>query len=137
MEPVDPDRLDLAREFYARPNGPHGVELQKLLMKLRWDSPTEQFIAVQTEIGGAWYLARITGPRPLPLEVYIDCPLSTAAEASWAVFRKRWEGFTGQVLTIFCLVFVISFFCTSFVNIGFPLYNIKKILSIFAGSFQK
>ena len=35
-----------------------------------------------------------------PLDVYVDCPLASADQASWAVFRKRWESRTGVTLDL-------------------------------------
>ena len=100
MDAIDPSNLDLAREFRARPGGPHSADLQKLLMRLRWDCPTSQYLAVQTVTGGPWYLAQMKGPRGTPIDVYTACALESADDAMWAVFRKRWEAKTGQPLVL-------------------------------------
>lgn len=100
MHKVDASRLDLAREFRARPFGPHGSELQKLLKILRWDAIEDRIIAVQPQRGGAWQLARSTGPKGHPIEIFDGPGYATQAEAQWAIFRRRWERHTGQALRL-------------------------------------
>jgi N,N-dimethylformamidase len=100
MHKVDASRLDLAREFRARPFGPHGSELQKLLKILRWDPIEDRIIAVQPQRGGAWQLARSTGPKGHPIEIFDGPGYATQAEAQWAIFRRRWERHTGQALRL-------------------------------------
>src|SRR5438045_1140741 len=100
MHRVDPSRLDLAREFKANPLGPHGAELQKLLKLLRWEAIDNRFFAVQTEHDGPWFLARSTGPKGHPIEIFRTHPYRAVAEVQWAVFRKRWEKHTGERLEL-------------------------------------
>jgi hypothetical protein len=100
MHRVDASRLDLARQFRARPFGPHGSELQKLLKILRWEPIEDRIIAVQQQRGGAWQLARSTGPKGHPIEIFDGPGYATQAEAQWAIFRRRWERHTGQVLCL-------------------------------------
>jgi N,N-dimethylformamidase len=100
MHKVDPSRLDLARQFREKPFGPHGSELQKLLKILRWDPIDDRIIAVQPRRGGPWQLARSTGPKGHPVEIFEGPGYSSAADAQWAIFRRRWERHTGQALRL-------------------------------------
>ena len=100
MHRVDPSRLDLAREFKSNPTGPHSPELQKLLKLLRWEPLAGRFVVVQPRRDGPWYLARTTGPKGHPLEIFYAHGYMTLAEAHWALFRKRWEQHTGQALVL-------------------------------------
>ena len=100
MHKPDASRLDLARQFRDRPFGPHGSELQKLLKLLRWDPIDDRIIAVQTHRGAAWQLARSTGPKGHPIEIFEGPGFATPAEAQWAIFRRRWERHTGQPLSL-------------------------------------
>lgn len=100
MHAVDPARLDLAREYKANPIGPHSPELQKLLKLLRWEPVAGRFLVVRPRHDGLWYLARTTGPKGHPLEIFYHHGYATQPEAHWALFRKRWEQHTGQVLIL-------------------------------------
>ncbi|MBV9521741.1 MAG: LamG domain-containing protein, partial [Alphaproteobacteria bacterium] len=100
MHRVDPARLDLAREFKERPLGPYSADLQKLLKLLRWEAVEDRFLAVQPEHEGPWFLARTTGTKGRPIEIFRSRPYPTMAEAHWAVFRKRWEKHTGVALIL-------------------------------------
>jgi N,N-dimethylformamidase len=100
MHKIDASRLDLARQFRDNPLGPHGSELQKLLKIFRWDPVEDRIIAVQPQRGGRWQLARSTGPKGHPVELFEGPGYATPADAQWAIFRKRWERHTGQALTL-------------------------------------
>jgi len=100
MHAVDPSRQDLAREYKANPIGPHSPELQKLLKLLRWEPVAGRFLVVRPRHDGLWYLARTTGPKGHPLEIFNRHGYSTLPEAHWALFRKRWEQHTGQALIL-------------------------------------
>ena len=77
MHQIDPARLDLAREFKASPLGPHSPDLQKLLKILRWDPIEGSVVAVQLEPGGLWHLARLTGPKGHPIELFREQTYAT------------------------------------------------------------
>jgi N,N-dimethylformamidase len=100
MHRIDPSRLDLAREFKHNPTGPHSPELQKVLKLLRWEPLAGRFVVVQPRRDGPWYLARTTGPKGHPLDIFRAQGFNTLAEAHWALFRKRWEQHTGQALVL-------------------------------------
>jgi N,N-dimethylformamidase len=100
MHEVDESRIDLAREYRANPLGPHSSDLQKLLKILRWEPFEDRIIAVQPQRNGPWHLARSTGRKGSPIEVFDGTTYATNPEAQWAIFRKRWERHTGQPLTL-------------------------------------
>ncbi|MBT6276539.1 MAG: hypothetical protein HOI95_20690, partial [Chromatiales bacterium] len=100
MRPVDPSRLDLAREFRADPLGAHSAELEDLLRIMRWMPATGRFLSVQPEAGGAWYLAYCGGGKGTSLDIYADSPYQSQSDAAWAVFRMRWEALCGEVLQL-------------------------------------
>ncbi len=100
MHRVDPSRRDLAREYKANPTGPHSPDLQKLLKLIRWEPIDERFIIVRPKPDGLWYLARTTGPKGHPIEIFYSHGYATQTEANWAMFRKRWERHTGEVLIL-------------------------------------
>ena len=100
MHAVDPSRHDLAREYKANTVGPHSPDLQKLLKLLRWEPIAGRFIVVRPRHEGPWYLARATGPKGRPMEIFYQRGYDTQPEAHWALFRKRWEQHTGQPLIL-------------------------------------
>ena len=100
MHQIDPSRLDLAREFKAKPLGPHSPDLQKLLKIMRWDPVEGRRVALQPEPGGPWYVARLTGPKGHPIELFRQRAYATLPEAWWTLFRQRWEDHTGQTLAV-------------------------------------
>ena len=100
MHRVDSERLDLAREFKANPIGPHSPDLQKLLKLLRWNEITDRYVVIQPRHGEPYYLARTTGPKGHPIEIFRGQRFDTLPEANWALFCKRWEQQTGQPLTL-------------------------------------
>jgi N,N-dimethylformamidase len=100
MHRVDPSRLDLAREFKHNPTGPHSPALQQLLKLLRWEPLANRFVIVRPRHDGPWYLARTTGPKGHPLEIFFSHGYDTLAQAHWALFRARWQQHTGQPLVL-------------------------------------
>lgn len=100
MHRVDPERLDLAREFKTNPTGPHSPDLQKVLKLLRWGTLSDRFLVVRPRHEGPWFLARTTGPKGHPIEIFRSRGFATQAEAHWALFRQRWQQQTGQALVL-------------------------------------
>jgi N,N-dimethylformamidase len=100
MHRVDAGRLDLAAEFKRNPVGPHSVELQHLLKLLRWEPIEDRFIVVQPRQGGPFHLARTTGGKGHPMEIFRGRAYPTLGAAHWALFRKRWEIHTGAPLIL-------------------------------------
>ena len=67
---------------------------------LRWEPLADRFVVVRPRQEGPWYLARTTGPKGHPLEIFTSYGYATLAQAHWALFRKRWEQHTGQPLVL-------------------------------------
>lgn len=99
MLSVDATRIDLAREFRANPAGPHSTDLQQLLKLLRWEPVVGRYLVVQPEPEGPYYLARTTGLKGNPMELF-PSTYSTLDEAYWALFRQRWEQHTEKPLIL-------------------------------------
>lgn len=97
---VDPQRLDLAAEFRRAPRGPHSDELQRVLHRMRWQSPGGRHALVAIEPGRRWMLARIPAGRDEPIETFPDTVFTDTAEAEWLVFRLRWRELTGHELPV-------------------------------------
>jgi len=95
----DPERLDLAREFKARPFGEHSPDLQYLLNLMRSREVHGRYVLVMTRPHAQWTLARLTdnnlGP-PLLTNVSFD----SLEAAEWAVFKLRWEALAGRPLEL-------------------------------------
>ncbi|MEM7250261.1 MAG: N,N-dimethylformamidase beta subunit family domain-containing protein [Pseudomonadota bacterium] len=100
MDTVDPDNLDIAAEFKARPFGPHSPALDKTLKLMRWAPATERYLAVQLDYGGEYFLARANGPKNHSLTIYTSVAYASAESAQWIIFRKRWEAATGVALQL-------------------------------------
>jgi hypothetical protein len=95
MYRIDPARADLAREYKARPNGPHSAELQKVLLILRWGGTRGKSVILCTKPDREWRLAKFGPKRGTPMQEYGPTHRS-AKEASWACFRARWLEITGR-----------------------------------------
>ncbi|WP_448956268.1 N,N-dimethylformamidase beta subunit family domain-containing protein [Labrys neptuniae] len=97
MYEIDPSRLDLAREFRARPLGPHSAELQAVLLRMRAMPITGKYCLIVAKPQARWLLARMTGeplrPEPVPGHVF-----TSIAEAEWTIFKLRWQELTGHDL---------------------------------------
>lgn len=95
MYRIDPARADLAREYKARPNGPHSAELQKLLLILRWGGARGKSIILASKSERHYRLGKFGPKRGTPMQEY-GPTYKTPQEASWACFRARWLETTGQ-----------------------------------------
>jgi N,N-dimethylformamidase len=95
----DASRLDLAREFKARPFGEHSPDLQYLLNLMRSREVEGRYVLVMTRPHAQWTLARLTegnhGPPVLSNTTFDDL-----ATAEWEVFKLRWEALAGRPLDI-------------------------------------
>ena len=96
---IDATRLDLAREFRRNPFAKHSPELYALLETLRGPRFNGNYVLVVVEPHRRYALAvkQPGGKPPIVLgnEVY-----GSAADAEWAVFKRRWEAAAGQPLAI-------------------------------------
>ena len=95
MYRIDPTRADLAREYKARPVGPHSAELQKLLLILRWGSVRGKTVIVCTKPEREWRLGKLGPKRGTPMQEF-GPTFTSPAEASWACFKARWQEATGK-----------------------------------------
>ena len=98
--PVDPSRIDLAREFRANPFGPHRVELQRIVTRMRWCEVEGRHVLLTRVPHREWMLGRLSGRRGVDVEVLEDQVFTSRAEAEWTVFKLRWQAITGQALDI-------------------------------------
>lgn len=95
MFQIDPTRVDLAREFKARPYGEHSPDLQAVLNVMRRPSDREFHVLVMTRPHEQWTLARMPPGAKAP-PVLTNTVFASSAEAEWHVFRLRWKELTGQ-----------------------------------------
>jgi hypothetical protein len=96
---IDATRLDLAREFRRNPFAKHSPELYALLETLRGPRFNGNYVLVVVEPHRRYALAvkQQGGKPPVVLGNEIH---GSAADAEWAVFKRRWESATGQPLAI-------------------------------------
>ena len=98
MRPLDPQNLELVRQFHAQPFGPHSADLLEMLKVLRWAPLDDRYIIVQPDPQGAYLVVKQTGRRDSPLYAVAGESHDNLAAAQCGVFRKRWEAHTGQRL---------------------------------------
>ncbi|MGH7265106.1 MAG: N,N-dimethylformamidase beta subunit family domain-containing protein [Candidatus Rokuibacteriota bacterium] len=96
---IDPRRLDLAREFKAKPFGVHSPDLQAVLNRMRSQPPRGRYCLYMTRQHAEWTLARMTG-EPLRPELLAEYVFRSVEDAEWAVFRLRWKELTGEDLAL-------------------------------------
>lgn len=99
MYKLTADRIDLAREFRARPYGVHSPELKAALDQLRLVHPNGKMILVCTKPGREWTLAELRG-EPLRSHLREDMVFTSLEDAEWAIFKLRWRILTGEELTL-------------------------------------
>jgi N,N-dimethylformamidase len=99
MIEIDPRRLDLAREFRARPFGVHSGDLQAVLNRMRSQPQPGKYLLYMTRPHAEWAVGRTTG-EPLSPELLPGYVFATLEDAEWAVFRLRWRELTGEDLTL-------------------------------------
>lgn len=96
---IDATRLDLAREFRRNPFAKHSPELYALLEVLRGPAWNGNYVLVVLEPYRRYALA-VKQPGGKPPVVLSNEIHASAADAEWAVFRRRWEAASGQKLEI-------------------------------------
>lgn len=99
MFSFDPSRLDLAREFKAKPFGEHSPDLQYLLALMRSRETAGRYVLVMTRPHAQWTLARLTDGNKGPPRL-TNTTFDSLEAAEWAVFRLRWEDLAGAPLEI-------------------------------------
>lgn len=100
MYRIDPERLDLAREFRAQPYGRHSGELQRVLNRMRGGANAGRYVLVCTKPHREWALARLGPCRGAPVALVPGHVFTTLAAAEWAVFKLRWKALTGRELVL-------------------------------------
>lgn len=99
MYRIDPKRIDLAREFKAKPFGVHSPELQAVLNVMRGQPVEDKYVLVMTKPHTQWMLAELTA-EPFKLRVLSERVFASLEEAEWFVFKARWEKLAGRKLEI-------------------------------------
>ena len=99
MYAFDSSRLDLAREFKARPFGVHSPDLQYLLNLMRSRETGGRYVLVMTRPHAQWTLARLTGGNHGP-PVLTNTTFDSLEAAEWSVFKLRWEALAGAPLAV-------------------------------------
>ena len=94
MYRFDSSRLDLAREFKARPFGEHSPDLQYLLNLMRKASDEAFHMLVMTRPNEQWTLAVMDPRNPAPPRL-TNTVFASLEEAEWHVFRLRWKALAG------------------------------------------
>ena len=100
MYAVDPERLELAREFKACIYGRHSGELQRVLNRMRGGANAGRYVIVCTRRHREWALARMGQRAGDPLEPVPGPIFRSRQDAEWAVFKLRWRELTGRELVI-------------------------------------
>jgi N,N-dimethylformamidase len=95
---IDSSRLDLCREFFARPAGPHSSELQHLLLLMRADTVEDPHMLLKTG-PEEWMLALVQKRRGTAIEVLPDFVYENSDEGMRAQFALRWRLLTGDTLS--------------------------------------
>ena len=96
---IDPNRIDLAREFKARPFGVHSGDLQMVLNLMRAQPIEGKHVLVMSKPHREWTLATMAGRPPRP-QLQPRHVFTSLEAAEWYVFKLRWEQLTGQPLQL-------------------------------------
>lgn len=99
MYEIDPERLDLAREFRGRIYGRHSGELQRVLNRMRGGENDGRYVLIKTA-PDEWELARMGPRRGDPVTPVDGYRFRSMEEAEWTVFKLRWKELTGRALPI-------------------------------------
>jgi hypothetical protein len=95
---IDPSRLELVREFRARPIGHHSAELTAMLAILRSGAVTGKYCLICTRPHEEWVIARMSGVRGVAPVVEDNRVFRSVEEAEWEVFKLRWTEECGVTL---------------------------------------
>jgi len=100
MDRIEPDRLDLVREFKRSPLGPHSRELQKVLNIMRWMPTPGKPVVVHDGDSRKWCMGELSGKRGVPVTVFQEQCFDDIGEAFWQLFKIRWQRLTSATLDI-------------------------------------
>jgi hypothetical protein len=98
MYPFDPQALDLAREFRAKPIGQHSAALERLLTLMRREPMAGKYCAICTKPFEEWVLARLSGVRGVEPTRLTGHVYHAIEDVEWAVFKLRWRDLGGADL---------------------------------------
>ena len=96
----DGNRMDLAAEYRENMRGPHSLELQRILDRMRMTPMQGRFALIVLEPFRKWGLARLSGVRGVPPAPVEGVTYTSMAEAEWDIFKRRWEELTGVAVTV-------------------------------------
>jgi hypothetical protein len=99
MYQFDSSRIDLAREYRARPFGEHSPDLQYLLNIMHGPSDRPFYVLVMTEPYRGWTLAT-KEPGTLDPPRLTNTVFTDLESAQWHVFKLRWRDLAGEELEI-------------------------------------
>ena len=99
MYSIDPNRIELAREFKATPWGEHSPDLQYLLHLMRKPGREPFPVLFMTEAWRRWTLAWMDPARPGAPQL-TNTTFDDLREAEWHVFKLRWKAMTGVDLEL-------------------------------------
>ena len=100
MYTIDPERIELAREFRGRPFGEHSPDLQYLLNLMRRPNRDTPFhVLVMTEPHRRWTLA-LMEPGAAAAPRLTNTVFTSLEDAEWHVFKLRWKALGGEDLPI-------------------------------------
>jgi hypothetical protein len=100
MYEIDPERLDLAREFREKPFGRHSGELQRVINRMRAGSNAGRLVLITLERHKRWGLGRMGAQMGDPIAPMPGYEFTSYEEAEWAVFKLRWQALTGRELAL-------------------------------------
>jgi N,N-dimethylformamidase len=95
MYRFDKSRIDLAREFKARPYGEHSPDLQYLLHLMRMPSDKPFHALFMTEQDRRWTVALVEPGLRSPPRL-TNMVFDKLEDAEWYVFRERWKALAGE-----------------------------------------
>jgi hypothetical protein len=95
---IDPERLDLAAEYKARPFGRHSPALQALLDVMYRAENCQNLLLVGID-GGRWVLGE-RRPGRQPPRLFLEEAYDSPEAGQWGAFRRRWRALTGRELEL-------------------------------------
>jgi hypothetical protein len=97
MFAFDKSRLDLAREFRAKPYGEHSPDLQYLLLLMRRPSDQPFHMLLVDRANERWTLGVIDPSGRSPPR-RTNVVFTDLKDAEWHVFKLRWAAMAGEEL---------------------------------------
>jgi hypothetical protein len=100
MYEIDPERLDLAREFRDKPYGRHSGELQRVINRMRAGSNEGRLVLIALERHKRWGLGRMGAQMGDPITPMPGYEFTSFEDGEWKVFKLRWKALTGRELVL-------------------------------------